>query len=131
MLSLPENTEIFELPSSFMWFGENGIFYSKTRKTPPRTLDDVKETIVFYKNIVKGRKVCIILDISDYQPPSKEARDYLAVEMPKLVKAMAILSDSPLGRMIANLFFKIKHQPYPMKMFSTEEEATQWIKQYL
>ena len=48
-----------------------------------------------------------------------------------VTKAMAIISASPLGRMVANLFFGFKPPVYPVKFCATQEEAKEWIKQYL
>jgi hypothetical protein len=44
---------------------------------------------------------------------------------------MAIVTSSPLSRMMANLFFSFKPPQYPVKMFQNEKDATEWIRQYL
>lgn len=44
---------------------------------------------------------------------------------------MAMLSDSALGRMPANIFFNIKEQPYLTKMFNAEAAAKEWLKQLM
>jgi hypothetical protein len=42
-----------------------------------------------------------------------------------------MISNSQLGKMLANMFFNMKKQPYPTKMFTDETEAKEWLKQYL
>ena len=64
-------------------------------------------------------------------PPKKEDRDWIARELNSVIKALAIISTSPLGKMLANLFFGLKPPPYPYKFFSNEIDAKEWIKQYL
>ena len=84
-----------------------------------------------FKKITKWKKVCLLIDTTNSTPSSKEVRDYAAEIFPELVKAIAMVSKSALGRMIANLFFGLKPPPYPVKMFSEEAEAKEWLKQYL
>jgi len=51
--------------------------------------------------------------------------------LPRYIKAIAMVSDSALGKMLANLFFTLKKQPYPTKMFTNEQDAKEWLMQYL
>ena len=61
----------------------------------------------------------------------KEIRDYVNAQFPNIALAVALISKTPLGRMNANLFFKLKKNPYPTRMFDNEDEAKEWLKQYL
>lgn len=127
----PENTEVFELPNSTMWFDENGILCSVAKKVPQQTLEEAKKTMVEFIKITGGKKVCLLSDSTDSPPANKEMRDYAAEVIPEIAKAVAIISRSAVGKMAANLFFSIKKQPYPVKMFNDETEAKEWLKQYL
>jgi hypothetical protein len=58
----------------------------------------------------------------------------MASEMKEIYKAMAIVSDSLFGRSIANNFMVsqiLERDALPMKMFSNEADAKEWLKQYL
>ena len=128
---LPENTEVFEFPTSTMWFDENGILCSIAKKVPQQTVEEAKETMEELRKITGGKKVCLLSDSTDSLPLNKEMRDYVAEVMPEIAIAVAIISRSAVGKMVANLFFSIKKQPYPVKMFTDETEAKEWLKQYL
>ncbi len=128
---LPENTEVFEFPTSTMWFDENGILCSIAKKFSQLTVEEAKKTMEELRKITGGKKICLLSDSTDSSPINKELRDYLAEVIPEIVKAIAIISRSAVGKMVANLFFSIKKQPYPVKMFSDETEAKEWLKQYL
>ncbi len=127
----PENTEIFELPTSTLWFDEHGILCSVAKKVPQQTLEEAKKTMVEFKKITGGKKVCLLSDSTDSPPANKEMRDYAAEVIPEIAQAVAIISRSAVGKMAANLFFSIKKQPYPVKMFNDEAEAKEWLKHYL
>ena len=114
-----------------MWFDEYGILCSVSKKAPPPTLEEVKKSMEDFKELIGGKKVCLLADVTHSTESTKETRDYAAAEFPKLIKAIAMISDSALGKMLANLFFSIKSQPYPTKMFNNEKEAKEWLKQYL
>ena len=130
-MEIPTNVDLIETSTSTIWFDETGICCSISKKHPPQSLEETKKSVENFKKLINGKKVCMLLDITNSSPSSKEVRDYIAEEMPKLVIAIAMVSKSPLGRMIGNLFFGLKPPPYPAKMFSYEKEAKEWLKQYL
>ncbi|MEQ8471077.1 MAG: hypothetical protein RIC35_07825 [Marinoscillum sp.] len=114
-----------------MWFDESGILCSIAKKVPAQTVEQAKETMVEFRKLTGGKKICLLSDSTDSPPANKELRDYAAEVIPEIAKAVAIISRSAVGKMAANLFFSIKKQPYPVKMFNDEAEAKEWLKQYL
>lgn len=127
----PTDREIIEWNTAIMWFDEFGIFCSISKKTEPQSMDEMLAGLDRFKQLIGDRKVCMLADVTYSSESTKEARDFAAIELPKFIKAVAMVSDSPLGKMMANLFFKIKSQPYPTRMFTDEEEARNWLKKYL
>jgi hypothetical protein len=130
-MQVPENAEVTETPTSTFWFDESGILCSVSKKAPAQTLEEAKTALFNLKKMIGDRKICLLIDITNSGESNREVRDFAAVEFPKFVKAIGMVSDSELGKMIANLFFNLKHQPYPTKMFTNETEAKNWLKQYL
>lgn len=131
MLSMPENAKVIDLPASSLWFDESGILCSVSKKGPPRTLEETRELIAELRKLVGDRKVCMLIDVTHTSETSREVRTLAAEELPRIVKAIAMVSGSALGKMLANLFFSMKTQPYPVKMFNDEIEAKAWLKEYL
>ncbi len=131
ILTPPAGAAITHTPTSIYWFDGDGILCSITKKAPAPTLEQTKHQLEEFNKIARGRKFCMLLDVTHTVPSAKAVREYAAVELPKLVLAMAMISASPMGRMLANLFFAIKPPSYPCKMFSTENQAKEWLQQYL
>ncbi|MES2763489.1 MAG: hypothetical protein V4677_14845 [Bacteroidota bacterium] len=127
----PKDVQVYEMPTSTMWFDENGILCSVAKKVPQQTLEQAKATMVEFLKITGGKKLCMLSDNTNSPPVNKEMRDYAAEVIPDIAKAVGVISRSAVGRMAANLFFTLKKQPYPVKFFDNEEEAKQWLKQYL
>lgn len=127
----PKNVEVINLPTSTIWFDEHGILCSVAKNVPTQSLEEAKKSIEELRKLTGGIKVCLLSDSTESSPLNKETRDYVAEVIPEIVKAVAVISRSPVGIMAANLFFSIKRQPYPVKMFDQESEAKVWLKQYL
>lgn len=132
MLSLPDRTKILELPDSSVWFDESGILCCISKKrTGDQTLEQAMETMAEFRRIIGPEKVCLLIDVTYSTENSREVRAYASQELPKVVKAIAMVSSSALGKMVANLFFYLKAQPYPAKMFNNEKDARAWLEKYL
>lgn len=127
----PANAKVHEFPTSSFWFDSDGILCSISKPAPPLSLEDTKKTMGDFMRIIGDKKVCMLVDVTHSAESTREVREYAAEEFPKFVKAIAMISKSALGKMLANLFFTLKSQPYPTKMFNDEEEARKWLKQYL
>ncbi len=132
MLFTPQpGASVHELYASTIWFDADGFLVSVAKKVPQQTIEESKKEIEEFTKITGGKKVCLLADVTNTTETSREMREWAAEELPKLVKAVAMVSDSALGKMLANLFFSLKAQPYPVKMFNEVEEARKWLKQYL
>lgn len=133
-MEIPAGVKTYELTSSIMWFDENGILFScpKPEVPPVLTMEEIKKEMDKFRKITGGKKVCLVSESNPKSPaPAKEQRDFIASEINSVVKAMAIITTSPVSRMIVNLFFGLKPPPYPAKLFTDQKEAVQWIKQYV
>ncbi len=133
-MEIPLNTKTFEMRSSVLWFDEDGILYSAPKPgTPPElSKEDILVEIEKFRQIIGNKKVCMIAESnSKSRPPNKSERDFIAEQINSVTKAIAIVTLSPVSRMIANLFFSLKPPAYPAKMFTNAKEAKEWIKQYL
>ncbi len=134
-MEFPENVKVVEWPTSYMWFDKEGILYSRPKpgaRHPDPTREESQKQMDALRKLIGNKKVCMILETDHSAPqPKKEDRDWIARELDSVTKAMAIISTSPLGRMMANLFFGFKPPSYPVKFFSNPEEAKAWIRQYV
>lgn len=125
------NAKVYDWETSTFWFDENGILCSIAKKTSPQSLEDSIKIVEGFKKIAGDKKICLLMDVTNSVETSREVRAYAAEELPKFIKAVAMVSHSALGKMLANLFFTLKAQPYPTKMFNDEDKAKEWLKQYL
>jgi len=125
-----KSTEVFDSPNSKYWF-EEGILYVIAKKAPELSLEVQKEQMEAFKRKLDGKKICSIMDVTNTSSSSKEARDYNTKELPTIFKAIAFIINNPLSRMIAHLYLGFSPLKFPVKMFSNEKDAKEWIKNYL
>jgi hypothetical protein len=131
IMALPENIEVKENITSYYWFDENGILCSINKKTQPLPFEQIVKLVEDLKELTGNKKVCMLMDVTHSPSSTKQTREYTAQELPKLVKALALVSKSAISRLLAYLFFALVTTPFPAKMFATEKDAKAWLKQYL
>jgi hypothetical protein len=125
------NIKPYETDYSTMWFDEEGIFHSVTKKERVVDIDVLKSTFEYISKNKKSEKICWIGDVSNASPVEKEARAYAAQETPKFIKALAVITNSSMSKMMADLFLLVYKPSFPIKLFTDQEEATKWIKGFL
>lgn len=132
-MDIPTDVQTHEMPTSIIWI-KDGIVYSTPKINTAQEVnsEQMKRDMDKFRSVVGPEKVCMVVEINPkVRPARKEDRDAVALEIAKIVKAMAIITTSPFTKMLANLFFGFKPPPYPTKMFLHKEDATNWIKQFL
>ena len=124
----PKDREIFEGEIATYWI-EDGILVSLS-KNPKRTVANIKENIVLVKRITNNQKVPLLIYLSNSPVPDKETREFSAQQLPHVYSAMAMVSKPGLTSFIMNFLFKFKAPPIPMKNFTNEDAAREWLRQY-
>ncbi len=129
----PKDAFVSESESATWWIDDGGIVCSVSKKTGINaTREEMIRQFENFKKTNTGKKVCILFDISHAKPSEglNKEREFLSEEMATIVKAMAVISSSALGRLLANLFFNLKAPAYPMRVFDNEHDARQWLRKY-
>jgi hypothetical protein len=95
-----------------------------------RTLSRIHDNFDIIKKAVNYRKVCLLADLSDIAPVDKPERDYMIREIQETYKAVALVSDSAMGNLVAKMFLTLKEPNFPAMKFDSEKEATVWLMQF-
>ena len=112
------------------YLDSDGILYSYS-KNPRRTIKNISENIALVKQIIGNKIVPLLIYLCDSPVPDKETRKFSTEQLPNVYKAMARVSKPGLSKLIMNILFKLKQPPIPMKSFTDEKLAREWLKQYL
>ncbi|HEX5024847.1 MAG TPA: STAS/SEC14 domain-containing protein [Agriterribacter sp.] len=109
---------------------KDGILYSYS-KNPKRTVKNISENIELVKQITGGKKVPLLIYLSNSPVPDKATRKFSTEQLPQVYSAMAMVSKPGLAKLIMNILFRVKPPLIPMKSFSDDREAKEWLMQYV
>lgn len=109
---------------------ENGVLYFIYKKDTELDLEAAKKVVEDRISLQRGTPYPVICDIRGLKNVDKTARDYLAREGSTLVKAVALIMDSPAYQFMANFYLKVSKPSVPTRMFSKMEEALAFVEKY-
>ncbi len=123
-----EETKIFGEIADYVYH-ENGILYSYS-KSVLRTVENIGNNVELVKKITGNKKVPLLIFLTNSPVPSKETREFSTLKLPEVYTAMAMVSKPGLAQFIMKLLFALKPSPIPMKSFSNQKDAENWLKQF-
>jgi len=129
-MNIPNNIPLIKGEIADYWLSDDGLLYSYS-KSPVRTVKNITENIQLVKQITGNKKVPLLIYLSNSPVPDKETRKFSTEQLPNVYTAMAMVSKPGLSKFIMNLLFSLKKPPIPMKSFTDDQEAKEWLKQYL
>ena len=130
MTKIPTDRQIFEGEIANYWIDDNGILVSLS-KSPMRTIANITDNVALVKRITNNKKVPLLIYLSNSPVPDRETRKFSTEQLPTVYTAMAMISEPGLAKFIMNILFKLQPPPIPMKNFTDDEDAKEWLKQYL
>jgi hypothetical protein len=125
----PNDRPVFEGEIATYWFDEE-ILVSLSRN-PRRTVENIKGNVELVKKITGNKRVPLLIYLSRSPVPDKQTRDFSASQLPVIYSAMAMISPPGLSKFIMNLLFRFKVPPIPMKTFTDENAAKDWLKKFI
>jgi len=128
-MTVPTDRQTWQGEIADYWF-EDGILVSLS-KSPRRTVENISANVALVKSITNNKRVPLLIYLSNSPVPDKQTRKFATEQMPLIYSAMAMVSKPGLSKFIINILFALKPPPIPMKSFTDDKEAKEWIKQYL
>jgi hypothetical protein len=126
----PDNIQLIAGEIADYWYAPNGILYAYS-KSPIRTVKNITENIALVKSITNNKMVPLLIYLSNSPVPDKMTRQFSAQQLPKVYSAMAMVSKPGLSKFIMNILFRLKQPPIPMKSFTDDIQASEWLKKYV
>jgi hypothetical protein len=126
-----QSLEKVETPYISMWMDEEGFIccqYAKDLHLSLEAAISIVESRIFF---AKGNSYPLLIDMRGIKSTTKKAREYMATIGATLVKAGALITGSAVNKTIGNIFLSIDKPLVPTKLFTNEESARQWLREYL
>ncbi len=113
------------------WLDQSGIIIAVGNAHDLHTLNDAIENHLVISQLSKGIKRPFLIDMSKVKSMSREARAFYAGdETAKVISAVAILTYSNIGKIVANFFLSLSKPTLPTKLFTDYDEAKHWLSQF-
>lgn len=123
----PSNNELIKGEIADYWMRPDGILISYS-KSVLRTVENISENSELIQKISGGRPVPLLIYLKNSPMPDKATRKLSTELLPKNYSAMAMVSQPGLAHFIMKLLFSLKPSPIPIKSFTDDQEALQWLK---
>jgi len=109
---------------------DDGILISYS-KSILRTVENIAANVELVKKITGNKKVPLLIYLKSSPVPDKETRKFSTEQLPQIYTAMAMVSKPGLAQLIMKILFKFQIPPIPMKSFTDDEKAMEWLKKFL
>lgn len=114
-----------------LFLDEQGIVHVTALPGTEETLEQAKASVAAIWQVAEAQRRPLLLDMRPVKAQRREVRDYYASqEAAQAYKAVAILVDSPISKVIGNVFLGIGKLPVPTKLFSNDQEALVWLQAF-
>ena len=126
-----EKTKVLFTPITKVWEDEDEVGRVVFLPDVEVTVDGAKKHFEACEKLAKGKRHPVLVDLRNIKSVDHQARKYLAGDVAtKLTKASAVLVGSPVSRVIGNFFIGLNKPPYPIKLFTSEPEAMEWLRRF-
>ena len=109
---------------------DNGILISYS-KSILRTVENIAANVELVKKITGNKKVPLLIYLKNSPVPDKETRRFSTEQLPQIYTAMAMVSKPGLAQLVMKILFKFQIPPIPIKSFTDDEKAMEWLKRFL
>jgi len=128
-IAIPTDRQIYEGEIATYWF-EDGILVSLS-KSIVRTVENISGNVALVKSITGNKPVPLLIYLANSPVPDKATRKFSAGQLPVIYSAMAMISKPGLAKFIMNILFALKPPPIPIKSFTDDKEAKEWLRKYV
>jgi hypothetical protein len=109
-----------------------GILYIRIFEEADMDRADVEEIYNLGLQMAQGKPYCALADTRGKPTSTPEARAFGAEQgYSKFRLADALLVDSSMMKLVANVYIKFNKPKVPTRMFESEEKAIAWLRTFL
>ncbi len=116
---------------SKLWLDEGGIVHERFFPKTDFTIQDAKQSLAVGLELSEGADFSWLVDISNLKSITKEAREHFGKIEDSHMKAVALVTSSPVSTVFGNFFLRFNKPMLPVRLFSSEIQAHDWLKSFL
>lgn len=116
-----------ELGTGTLCLRDDGIVHFRAHQGSQENLATSTTVMNAIEKLAAGRRVPILTDIRGNASADLAARRHYARESSRIGLAVAIVVDSGVSGVVANFFLRLNKVGVPTRLFTSLNEATQWL----
>jgi hypothetical protein len=118
-----------ETSKASIWVGEHGIVHMGKWQNAPINIDDARDIYRARLKLSTPEKAQLLLvDLRSAPKPDREARDFAkSEEVVSITRAMAMVTGNLMSQILGNFFLGFNKGVFPVKLFSNEKKAIEWL----
>lgn len=129
-LQIPTDRHTWESEIATYWFDDNGILVSLS-KSVLRTVENISSNVAVVRSITNNNPVPLLIYLANSPIPNKQTRKFSTEQLSSIYSAMAMVCKPGLSKFIMNILFGLNPPPIPMKSFTDDNAAREWLKQFI
>jgi hypothetical protein len=123
---------MIETQTARIWLGGDGIIRAVLLGILSEGVAIAQENWDAVTQVSQGKIRPVFADIRNIKSiGGEERRFYARLETKGFISAVAMLVDSPLSRVIGSFFLGLNKLPVPINIFTSEEQALAWLRNFL
>lgn len=123
--------KVFSGKTAEMHLDDDGIVRIKVHENAEIDVEDIKHDFKLLKELAQNKPVLKLVDSRTICTITPEGRAFAAsLEIPENTIARAIIINSLAARITVNFFINFNRPKSPVKLFTCEKEALNWLKSF-
>ena len=123
--------QVIHTESSIIWLDNEGIIHKVFLENALERLSEALESIEIIRNFCREKKRPLLVDFSKAKSVDPDARAlYASDEIAHIISAVAGVTHSKISQVIGNFFIGFNRPTTPNRLFTTEQDAIAWLKDY-
>lgn len=129
---IPASSSVVTTRVATTFLRPDGIMQVDALPDSVMTLADAIEAIKAQAQVGGGIRRPLLVNVGSIKSMDRDARIYLgAKEAQSVVTATAIIVKTVAAKIIATFFMGLNKTLYPTRMFTSEDEAVNWLREFL
>ncbi len=116
---------------SKLWLDDGGILHEQFAPKTDLTIQDAKQSMAVGLELSEGADFAWLVDITNLKSITKEAREYFGEVENSHLKATGLVTNAPVSKVFGNFFLRFNKPKLPVRLFSSEIQAHDWLKTFL
>lgn len=118
--------ETVETRTSIYTVDRKGVITQTNRHADLHTLADARANGEVFRRLSRGRPRLLLVDLRNTGPTEAGVREFYA-ELSAEARAVAMVIDNVVGRVIGNFYMAMKRPPTPTQLFTKPDDARRWL----